>query len=466
MGEKKKTIMPPFFDVEPPSHGYEPRVIEGFFGPATLSGRGFFFKGRDAAALGEDPSVSPPQPNVLGGRVDLSAVARGPTHLKVTASATDASWADIKASKGWSDKPTDVIVTAEAGNADGKGNEDDHRKKKGADGAPTIDDDEKEELTLFPFPSSPKNTHTTDATTYLVGFDFGNCSPIARVSRPKKQKRIVSGAVASKALSALAGGDDSINSRALGGSATWFGRGNHVRLEGEAGLFGGRAVGWGTYTLNDEADQVNSTAINLVERERGFVISPFTAATAVAAAGVEAEFGGRGGGDASSSSSSSSGGRWKGAVAFDFNKFAPYLAVARETARVPGWLRTFAPPATSGKGLVGGAGRRARGDSDGDGDESDGGGGARIAVHLSPADRVAMLTLELGGGGKGGGRNGGGGLGGVAVGGGGNALSLPAPLKAFVRARTDGKGFVRGQGLRGVLAGLSGGVILNHTVEI
>lgn len=127
---KKKTIMPPFFDVEPPSHGYEPRVIEGFFGPATLSGRGFFFKGRDAAALGEDPSVSPPQPNVLGGRVDLSAVARGPTHLKVTASATDASWADIKASKGWSDKPTDVIVTAEAGNADGKGNEDDHRKKK------------------------------------------------------------------------------------------------------------------------------------------------------------------------------------------------------------------------------------------------------------------------------------------------------------------------------------------------
>ena len=35
-----------------------------------------------------------------------------------------------------------------------------------------------------------------------------------------------------------------------------------------------------------------------------------------------------------------------------------------------------------------------------------------------------------------------------------------------LRARTDGKGFVRGQGLRGVLAGLSGGFILNHTVEI
>ena len=300
-----------------------------------------------------------------------------------------------------------------------------------------------------------------------MGYDFGNSSAVARVSRPKRARRIVQNGIASTAISALSG-DKTRTSRAVGGSATWFQKGNHVRLEGEADLFGGRAVGWGTYTLNDEADQINSTGINLVERERGFVISPFTAATAVAAAGVEADFGfgKRGGGATASSISSSGGGRWKGALAFDFNKVAPYLAVARETTRAPRWLRGLVPPATSGKGLVGGAGRRARGDSDGDGDESDGGGGARIAVHLSPADRVAMLTLELGGGGKGGGRNGGGGLGGVAVGGGGNALSLPAPLKAFVRARTDGKGFVRGQGLRGVLAGLSGGVILNHTVEI
>ena len=107
----------PFFDEEPPSHGYEPRVIEGFFGPATLSTRGFFFKGRDAAALGENITV--PEPNVMGGRINLATVARGPTHLKLTASATDASWADIRGSKGWPEKPADVIVTAEAGNADG-----------------------------------------------------------------------------------------------------------------------------------------------------------------------------------------------------------------------------------------------------------------------------------------------------------------------------------------------------------
>lgn len=353
-------------------------------------------------------------------------------------------------------------------------------RRRQSDDEKIIDDDEK----------NKKNS--TDATTYLVGYDFGNTSPFARVSRPKKQKRIVStSGVASKALSAAVSaatgnGDsfDSRNSRAVGGSATWFGRGNHVRLEGEADLFGGRAVGWGTYTLNDEADQVNSTAINLVERERGFVISPFTAATAVAAAGVEAEFSG---GGASSSSSSSGGGKWKGALAFDFNKYAPYLAVARETSRAPRWLRRLAPPATSGKGLVGGVGQsRARGDLEDDGEDEeydDDGGSARIAAHLSPADRVAMLTLELGGGGggKGGSRNdgsGGSGLGGVLVGG-GNALSSPpsspasattaaspAPLKAFVRARTDGKGFARGQGLRGVLSGLSGGIIFNHTVEI
>ena len=112
--------MPLFSNEELPSHGYEPRVIEGFFGPATLSARGFLFKGRDAAALGDNLDVPPPMPNILGGRIDLSAVARGPTHLKVTASATDASWADIKEDKGWPEKPTDVLVTAEAGNADGK----------------------------------------------------------------------------------------------------------------------------------------------------------------------------------------------------------------------------------------------------------------------------------------------------------------------------------------------------------
>ena len=111
--------MPLFSNDEPLSHGYEPRVIEGFFGPATLSTRGFLFKGRDVAALGDNLDVL--TPNILGGRFDLSAVARGPTRLKVTASATDASWVDIRESKGWPDKPTDVLLTAEAGNADGKG---------------------------------------------------------------------------------------------------------------------------------------------------------------------------------------------------------------------------------------------------------------------------------------------------------------------------------------------------------
>lgn len=210
-----------------------------------------------------------------------------------------------------------------------------------------------------------------------------------------------------------------------------------------------------------------------MERERGFVISPFTAATAVAAAGVEAEFGRRG-----NNASSSSSGRWKGALAFDFNKYAPYLAISRETSRAPRWLRRLVRPATSGKGLVGGGPCARGGDLDGeDGEDAfgsgSGGGAARIAVHLSPADHVAMLTLEFGNGGAGGGRNGSG-LDRVAVGGGSALSSLaastarpsPAPLKAFVRARTDGRGFSGGQGLRGVLSGLSGGVIFNHTVEI
>lgn len=120
--------MPLFSNDEPLSHGYEPRVIEGFFGPATLSTRGFLFKGRDVAALGDNLEANPPPtPNILGGRFDLSAVAGGPTRLKVTASATDASWANIKESKGWPDKPTDVLLTAEAGNADGK--VDDRRRR-------------------------------------------------------------------------------------------------------------------------------------------------------------------------------------------------------------------------------------------------------------------------------------------------------------------------------------------------
>ena len=106
------------------SHGFEPRVVEGFFGPATLSGRAFFFHGRDVAALGSSGSDVDPStievPTSAGGRLDLSAVAKGPTHLKVIASATDVSWADIKQSKGWPEKPTDVILTAEAGNPDGK----------------------------------------------------------------------------------------------------------------------------------------------------------------------------------------------------------------------------------------------------------------------------------------------------------------------------------------------------------
>lgn len=120
--------MPPFFEEQQPSHGYEARVIEGFFGPATLSGRAFFFQGHDAAALGDENAAKPTN---FGGRLDLSAVARGPTHLKVTASATEASWEDIKAGKGWPEKPADVILTAEAGNGDGKG----LRWDRGDDGA-------------------------------------------------------------------------------------------------------------------------------------------------------------------------------------------------------------------------------------------------------------------------------------------------------------------------------------------
>jgi len=365
------------------------------------------------------------------------------------------------------------------------------RRRRGDDDAASDDDDDgkKNSTSTSTSTSTSKNKLPENDATYLVGYDFGNSSAVARVSRPKRARRIVQNGIASTAISALSG-DKTRTSRAVGGSATWFQKGNHVRLEGEADLFGGRAVGWGTYTLNDEADQINSTGINLVERERGFVISPFTAATAVAAAGVEADFGfgKRGGGATASSISSSGGGRWKGALAFDFNKVAPYLAVARETTRAPLWLRGLVPPATSGKGLVGGVGghRARRGDGLGleEGGANGGGGGgggghpsARIAAHLSPTDRVAMLTLELGNGGGGGNGNRGGrnhrGLGGVVVGGGSSLSSSSsaarpktAPFKAFVRARTDGKGFLQGQGLRGVLAGLSGGAIFNHTVEI
>lgn len=94
-------------------HDYEPRVVEGWLGPAVLSGKGFYFHGEDAAEPGN------PRPSQKGGRLDLSAVARGPTHLKVTASATDAAWEDIRRSQGWPEKPSDVILTAEAGNGDG-----------------------------------------------------------------------------------------------------------------------------------------------------------------------------------------------------------------------------------------------------------------------------------------------------------------------------------------------------------
>ena len=161
--------------------------------------------------------------------------------------------------------------------------------------------------------------------------------------------------------------------------ATWFSRGNHIRFDADADV-GLSGIAWATFTAHDAADQANSTAVNLIERESGFIVRPFTAPSATAAVGGGHEVGATG---------------WRLDGAFDLNALAPYASVSRSLAPgVGGPL--FDGPAT-------------------------------LALHAAPADSTLMATLELGdksgsdavsfGGGRGG----------------------RHPVKAFVRGRV-GKG--------------------------
>ena len=210
-------------------------------------------------------------------------------------------------------------------------------------------------------PTHPTHTHTTSpldtSTTCLLGYDWGAACCIARFRRAWRGARDVRGRA----------------------GATWFSRGNHVRFDVDADL-GASAIAWATFTAHDPADQANSTAVNLIERESGFIVRPFTAPSATAAVGSGVDIAASG---------------WRLDGAFDLNALAPYASVSRSLAPgVGGPL--FDGPAT-------------------------------LALHAAPADSTLMATLELGdksgsdavsfGGGRGG----------------------RHPVKAFVRGRV-GKG--------------------------
>lgn len=196
-------------------------------------------------------------------------------------------------------------------------------------------------------------SHPETSSTYLLGYDFGASCILARARRAFRGARGTAGRVA----------------------ATWFSAGNHVRLDADADV-GSRGITWGTLTLHDPADQVNATAVNLIEREAGFVVRPFTAPSATAAFGGGVELG-----------------DWRLDAAFDLNALAPYASVSRSLAACVGG------PAFDGPATVG--------------------------LHVAPADAVVMATFELGD--KTGDADAG-----VSFGGGRGGRH---PVKAFVRGR-------------------------------
>lgn len=225
---------------------------------------------------------------------------------------------------------------------------DDGKKVGGADRAT------REKKNDPPAQTSPFPT-TETSSTYLLGYDFGASCILARARRAFRGARGTAGRVA----------------------ATWFSAGNHVRLDADADV-GSRGITWGTLTLHDPADQANATAVNLIEREAGFVVRPFTAPSATAAFGGGVELGDSG---------------WRLDAAFDLNALTPYASVSRSLAAGVGG------PAFDGPATVG--------------------------LHVAPADAVVMATFELGD--KTGDADAG-----VAFGGGRGGRH---PVKAFVRGR-------------------------------
>jgi hypothetical protein len=92
----------------------------------------------------------------------------------------------------------------------------------------------------------------------LLGYDAGVKGPFAGVT-----------------------GDTNVSNKDVRASALWFQKGNHIRTEASINV-DGRSSLWGTYTFNDNSNLVNSTYINLKERE-GFILRPFTVPIATSA---------------------------------------------------------------------------------------------------------------------------------------------------------------------------------------
>jgi hypothetical protein len=228
----------------------------------------------------------------------------------------------------------------------------------------------------------------------MLGYDVAVPTPFARAARTWRGR----GAAAT-----LAGLRPTRRGRA---AATWFARGGHVRLDGDVDVWGDRGgVAWATFTLNDAGDQATSTALNLIEREAGFVVKPFTAPSATAAVGGGVDVGGGG---------------WRVDGAYDLNALAPYATLSR------------ALPAGAGGALFDGP--------------------ATIALHTAPASDTVMATFEAG----------------DRVGGDRVAFGGPRggrhPVKAFVKARVGKWGAVGGGGLPSV-SDVGVGLLFERTFE-
>jgi len=82
-------------------------------------------------------------------------------------------------------------------------------------------------------------------------------------------------------------GETDVNNKPITARGTWFQKGNSIRAEADVKLDSRQKL-WGTYTFNSPANEINSTFLNLKERQ-GFIIAPFTLPTATAAATYSVE---------------------------------------------------------------------------------------------------------------------------------------------------------------------------------
>lgn len=105
-------------------------------------------------------------------------------------------------------------------------------------------------------------------------------------------------------------GETDVSRKPITARATWFQKGNSIRAEADVKLDSRQKL-WGTYTFNTPANEVNSTYVNLKERQ-GFIIAPFTLPTATAAASYSIERDG-----------------YVFEPQFNFHTNSPYLSVGR-----------------------------------------------------------------------------------------------------------------------------------------